>query len=383
MKILRGKVSILNGPGELTLRRNTSVIKEMKATRQQLLGALALLLTLIFPLISHSTEMVEPEENKIGGVEKIDPSVDKRPDPEAVQPPANQFPAAFSFIELGSYYSPYAFLADKSTRTLSVWKFTPEGPVFIEAHPIDLGKIAGDKEVLGDRKTPEGIYFFQQSYEGNRINFEEYGSHAFTTNYPNFFDQMKKKTGSGIWLHAIPESKSLLRGSRGCVVVRDKIIQHLSKYIVLQKTPIIVVNKAEYKPLANFKETRGRWQAWLDKWKSAWESKSIADYISNYHSAFNSQGMNKEAWAQFKSDLNSKYEYIKVKIEEPLIFVHNDEAIVRFLQSYESDKNSDFGEKYLYLKKENGEFKIVGETWSALSADLLAQKELKGKSPSN
>lgn len=331
----------------------------------------------------YASEAIVSEENQVGEQEKVDPSIDQKPDPKAVIPPAGQFPTSLSFYEPGDFYSDFAFLADKSTRTLSVWKLTPAGPQFIEAHPMDFGKVPGDKLALGDKKTPEGIYFFEKTYDGPRLDYNEYGSRAFVMDYPNYFDKRERKTGSGIWLHAIPESKSLLRGSRGCVVVRDEIIKELGKYISLQKTPIVVVDKAEYKPLFQFKTLSTEWKTWLSGWKQAWETKSLQDYLQMYHSDFESQGMDKTAWEKFKAGLNEKYEYIKVKLQQPLVFVHKDEAIVRFLQSYESDANSDFGEKFLYLKKEEGEFKIVGEFWSALSAELLAQTQKEKDRPAN
>lgn len=386
----RRPVSLLDTAAKLTLRRISPEMDEMlRITSYNFLmfSTLVLLLSLSFSPYSladtsASSDKVQSEEDKVSEVEPVDPTVDKKPDPGAITPPKGHFPTSFSSFEGGSFYSPYAFLADKFTRTLSVWKFTPDGPEFVEAHPMDLGKNNGDKIKLGDKKTPEGIYFFEHIYEKHMLNYDVYGSRAFVMDYPNFFDRMERKTGSGIWLHAIPESQSLLRGSRGCVVVRDEIIQHLGKYVSLQKTPIIVVDRAEYKPLTEYKQISSKWHAWLHDWQRSWESKTLENYLDRYHSDFKSQGMDKAAWERFKKDLNTKYEYIKVKLHEPLVFVHKDEAIVRFLQSYESDQNSDFGEKYLYLKKEDGEFRIVGETWSALSSDLLAQKE-KPSSPSN
>lgn len=389
----RRPVSVLNTSAKLTLCRISPEMDEMHPFNSYsflMLSTLVLIYSLAFSPMANAEirlpageeDYVESEENKVGGKEEtVDPSVDKKPDPSAVRPPQGQFPTAFSSFEGGNFYSPFAFLADKATRTLSIWKFTSNGPEFVEAHPMDLGKNNGDKFVLGDKKTPEGIYFFERIYEKSMLDYNVYGSRAFVMDYPNFFDRMDKKTGSGIWLHAIPESQSLLRGSRGCVVVRDEIIQHVGKYISLQKTPIIVIDKAEYKPLAEYKKLSSEWLTWLHDWQKSWESKNVDSYLTRYHSEFNSQGMDKAGWERFKKDLNQKYEYIKVKLHEPLVFVHNNEAIIRFLQSYESDQNSDFGEKYLYLKKEKGAFKIVGETWSALNSDLLAQKDKQPKPP--
>src|SRR5690606_32755049 len=101
---------------------------------------------------------------------------------------------------------------DKANRTLTLWEQKDSVPRLVDAFPMDMGKREGDKTVLGDHRTPEGIYFFVEKYEGPTLNFEEYGIRAFPLDYPNFFDKVLGKTGSGIWLHSIPDTKSLRRG---------------------------------------------------------------------------------------------------------------------------------------------------------------------------
>ncbi len=51
---------------------------------------------------------------------------------------------------------------------------------------------------------------------------------------------------------------------------------------------------------------------------------------------------------------------------------HNDELVLRFLQDYESDKKSDFGEKTLYLRRrDQSPFKIIGEEWQSARRDEI------------
>ncbi len=52
-------------------------------------------------------------------------------------------------------------------------------------------------------------------YQGPNLLYEESSSLAFNTTYSNyFFDQRNGQSGSGIWLHAVPDSVSLKKGSR-------------------------------------------------------------------------------------------------------------------------------------------------------------------------
>ena len=296
----------------------------------------------------------------------------KRADPKPVPPPDGQFPAAL--LKLGEAFSPYAFVMDKSSRTLSVWKNGADHPELVTFHPADIGRKPGNKTALGDHRTPEGIYFFEKQYETQQLNYSEYGPMAFTTDYPNFFDRLDKKTGNGIWLHAIPSQKSLWRGSRGCVVVRDNIIKTLQPYIRLGETPIVVAPKVEYVPETTLRQMRSRFLTWLETWRTQWETKMLDAYIENYDSSFSSLGMNRDQWRKYKKNLSEKYSYIKVQLKEPTIYFQDGKMVARFYQVYNSDQNSDFGEKTLFVKIVNGAPKILGEVWAPVADQTIAKK---------
>ncbi|MEO0336360.1 MAG: L,D-transpeptidase family protein, partial [Pseudomonadota bacterium] len=242
------------------------------------------------PLKNDQGKIVSPENTLKDKDEKKAREKDavKKPDPIAIQPPAGKVPASLVQLGDGAYFSKYAFLLDKSTRTLTVWQKTEKGLQLVESHPADMGRRSGDKMVLGDKKTPEGIYFFRDIYEAEMLNYDEYGSRAYTMDYPNLFDLRAKKTGSGIWLHAVPDKKSLYRGSRGCVVVRDQVITPLGKYVEPNKTPILVEKQVKYITPKEARENRDKLLSWLKNWKQAWESKQLDTYMSFYADSFRS-----------------------------------------------------------------------------------------------
>ncbi len=332
------------------------------------------------PTYDKSGKVVSPE-NQVGDGDAEEPQAQTKPDPKPILPPEGQVPTELAKLGSGDYFSAYAFLLDKSTRTLTIWKNTKTGPIFVEAHAADMGRAEGDKQILGDKKTPEGIYFFQTTYRENALDFNEYGSQAYTMDYPNLFDRREKKTGSGIWLHAIPKTKTLYRGSRGCVVVRNEVIQSLEKYITYKKTPIVVSKKVKYVPLDEYTTQQTKILSWLEDWRESWEAMELDTYMGYYDKSFYSTRMDWDTWKQFKKGLNQKYEYIRVQVAKPNIYFHGDEAIIRFLQGYNSDKNSDFGEKTLHLKKQaDGKYKIIAENWRHVSSKHLALL-MKTKAP--
>ncbi len=320
---------------------------------------------------------MESEENTFGGRESPDLDSSKKADPQPTEPPRGHIPAALQMWSPGSLTPAYAVIVDKTLRTLSVWKWAESGPELVEFHPMDLGRNAGDKEVLGDRKTPEGIYFVQDSYEGKQLNFEEYGQMAFTLDYPNHFDRLNKKTGSGIWLHAVPDKVSLWRGSRGCVVVRNSVIKILRQYLQLKRTPVIIADKVQYKSRSEFVNTTVQTKTWLEKWRLAWESKALETYPEFYDSSFFSQGMDLAKWVDFKRNLASRYDFIRVKIDGAFRITLNDTTIIKFLQSYESNKNSDVGEKLLYIKSSGDKMLILAEHWFQVEGQAIASKNFR------
>jgi murein L,D-transpeptidase YafK len=268
------------------------------------------------------------------------------------------------------YYGPYVFVVDKSARSLEIWQSVSDGKdgfQFIRSasHPADLGKNSGDKIAEGDHKTPEGIYFLLEKLEGPTLDFSLYGSRAYTTNYPNHFDIIDGKTGSGIWLHSVPDSVPLTRGSRGCVVVRNNIVTTFDPYIQLNRTPIIISDSIETRSPADAIEANRKLVSWLDAWRAAWESKDLDSYMSFYDDGFKSMGMSKSQWRTYKERLNRNYQTITVQISQPLALEHRGRAIVRFVQRYASDQVSDIGEKTLHLTNINGDWKILSETWRA------------------
>jgi murein L,D-transpeptidase YafK len=287
-----------------------------------------------------------------------------KPDPVVQPPPEGKLPRALVSLTAAS---PYALLVDKKTRTMTVWKWNVDKPELVTAYPTDIGRNDGNKTEEGDRRTPEGVYFFQKMLTKSELDFNLYGGRAYTTDYPNYFDRLEKKTGTGIWLHAVPDTQTLWRGSKGCVVVRNKVIEELSPYISIRTTPMVVQSNVEYMDPAQWKSEREKIFGWLDKWRQAWETKDLDNYMTYYDDNFHSLGMNKAKWKRYKHSLGDKYSFIKVSLSDIQAFKHNGKFMIRFMQKYESDQKQDLGEKILYVQDASYGMGIVGEEWMAKS----------------
>ena len=294
----------------------------------------------------------------------------------------DELPSSLVQMPLSSrFYSPYAFVVDKSARMLSVWQQTDKGLKRVAQFPADLGKNAGAKLKRDDHKTPEGVYFLLERLDGAKIDFKLYGKRAFTTDYPNFFDRMDGKTGDGIWLHAVPDEVPLTRGSRGCVVVRNDAILDLTQYVKLGRTPILIQDKTEMIKPDEWNKATLEISQWLESWRGSWERKNLDAYIAMYDIEFKSMNMDRMQWRDYKARLNTTYKNITVKISRPAIFADRNRAVIRFLQEYTSDQHTDVGEKVLYLKKGVDGYKIVGETWAGEPSALAKEEIEASKTP--
>lgn len=286
-----------------------------------------------------------------------------------------QIPDSIISLGDGNVIPNTVFVVDKTQRSLTIWQqSSPTNIKPVRHYPADIGKNQGDKQAKGDHRTPEGIYTFLEKYEGGGLDFSLYGSRAFALNYPNFFDTLLGKTGAGIWLHAVPDTVPLTRGSRGCVVVRNDVIKDVSQFINLGKTPIIIRDAVNYISTDIQQKKLSELNQMIESWKKAWETKNIDSYITFYSDRFRSLNMNKKKWRRYKRDLAEKYNSIHVAITTPAILEQKGQILVKAFQTYESDQHKDFGQKTLYLAYEGSTPKIVGEEWVEVSNPSDASK---------
>lgn len=268
----------------------------------------------------------------------------------------------------------HIILVDKSKRLLEVFKRKDGEFTKVVEYPTDIGKNGGAKTKRNDQRTPEGIYFLTKKLTQPEIPFQNYGSQAFTTDYPNYFDHRDDRTGDGIWLHAIPDNVPLTRGSRGCVVVRNDVIKLLESYIQLELTPIVIKDKINYVSNDDHKKMKTHMSQLLDTWKQAWESQDMEKYLSYYHDEFTAPGFKSLArWLKHKRSLKERYKYVKVTLSDALILKHKNQYIVKARQDYESDQHRDTGLKTLYfIEDQNGKAKIIREEWKELKPQAVS-----------
>ncbi len=270
--------------------------------------------------------------------------------------------------------SPNVIVADKTKRKLSVFdRPSLETGTPRQQFDIDIGKNEGPKTKRDDKKTPEGIYLLEQKKTQPEIPYDLYGVMAFTTNYPNFFDKFENKTGDGIWLHSVPDTIPLTRGSKGCVILRNDALKKVEDYISLNKTFLLINDQINWLTQAEHAKEKEFAMSWMEQWKTQWQAQDLDNYIKNYSEEFSAPNFNKKSWLAHKQKLKKMYKFVKVGLSDPQIFHLKNQYIFQFIQDYESDGHKDTGLKTLYVFKENGNLKIQREEWSAMRQSLGAR----------
>lgn len=273
----------------------------------------------------------------------------------------------------------FALIAEKQSQKLYLFDNSYN---LVKTFQITTGQNNGNKERIGDKKTPEGVYFFTSVKEGKEL-LPQYGMIALPINYPNFFDKLEGKKGNGIWLHATDQPTRPIKpfDTRGCIVAVNEDVLEIARYIKLETTPLIIVDKIEFIPLEIVKEEDQKVREFLKKWRESWENKNLDEYMGSYSNTFRSRGMDWNAWKEYKASLNRINSKRKVSISGIKILRHADNIIASFIQQYIGEGANYTDIKRLYLENAEDGIKIIGEEWNAMPkydpvmiADRLSKK---------
>lgn len=285
-----------------------------------------------------------------------------------------------SFVyQIDPYFGHHVILAEKATSTLKLFKHDDGFIDAIKSYPIATGLIPGDKRIQGDKKTPEGIYITRQFLSSEDLtkrygNYGKmYGAGAFTLSYPNPYDQLLGKTGGGIWLHSTDDEERISKklDSKGCVVVDDKNLAEISKYIDLNNTVFVIVDQITYLDKSNWTKNKNEFLALINDWKTGWNEGNFEKYISHYSKSFsdNSRG-NYEAFKAYKKLIFQANLGQSVQFDHISIFSHKNHALVIMRQNYKSKTINDIGKKVLHLVRNSRyQWKILRELWSPLKIE--------------
>lgn len=260
-----------------------------------------------------------------------------------------------------------ALVVDKTKEILYVVKVENGVPVVVKRFPCITGKRPGDKLEEGDMRTPEGIYFPLFWRSGLP---PIYGLGAFPLNYPNLIDRkILKRDGHGIWIHGTNDPDRPPHSTNGCIVLKNKHLEELKKLIVPKRTPVVVVSSLSFEPKEEFLKERKSLLDFIFKWKKAWEEtpKDIGPYLDCYSKNFVWAKGDYRSWEEYKRRITKFKRWIEIELSD--ITAARDGRLlefgnlytVRLKVNYSSNNFNSVSNKILYVIKEDGRWKILGE----------------------
>ncbi|MCD6320343.1 MAG: L,D-transpeptidase family protein, partial [Candidatus Desulfofervidaceae bacterium] len=218
-------------------------------------------------------------------------------------------------------------LVDKEKQRLLFYTITPKGMQLKQVFPCTTGKNHFDKFKEGDNNTPEGVYFLKRLIEGTDLKKfgDDYGNMAFVLDYPNLFDRFLGKDGHGIWLHGTNHDFKpwLPQATRGCIVMTNADLLELSHAIRLDETPLVITKEIKWISPQENQKWRKEINAFLKRWKKAWENKDFDTYGSCYHPKFHTGGYTLKSWLEHKRHLAKRRKNIRVSFNNIEIYFYN------------------------------------------------------------
>lgn len=261
---------------------------------------------------------------------------------------------------------------------VAVDKYRQSFLVFEKHSPLKLthsfncttGQLSGDKQVMNDLRTPEGVYFVEYYVPG--LDFREYGGLAYTLNYPNPVDRLRGKTGSGIWIHS--KGYGIYpRDTRGCVAISLKDIQTIRGNL-LGSAVILAEHLDEKKIPMPDNGTAKKLKLQMQEWSKAWSERSPRMFeFYNPEAYEKSSSENFETFRQTKQNVFNSVEYINIYNKDIYVLEGPGYWVTWSEQLYNASNMSVEGIRRLYWQADkNGNYRIVGMEWIPSKLGLWA-----------
>ncbi|WP_019140498.1 L,D-transpeptidase family protein [Noviherbaspirillum massiliense] len=237
---------------------------------------------------------------------------------------------------------------------------------FLTDYYVSQGKLGIHKVKEGDQRTPVGVYYITSRLSGARLP-DFYGSGALPINYPNEWDKLHGRSGSGIWLHGTP-SDNFSRpplSSDGCVVLTNPDLHKLSESVEIGKTPVVISEQVEFVDQAQWNKERELAAGLVDGWRRAIESADLTKLMSMYSRQFRSErGEDLSTWFARHQQFAGAPKNVSLTLREMTSFFYpgSDNLIVStFTQDAVIGKVKSSVRKRQYWAKEGAQWKIVYE----------------------
>jgi L,D-transpeptidase YnhG len=148
---------------------------------------------------------------------------------------------------------------------------------------ISVGKSGVDKRTEGDGRTPLGNYYITSTKDGKLLP-SFYGAGALALNYPNAFDNLNGRTGSGIWLHGTPPNQFVRAplASDGCIVVSNPDMEKLLAIVSPRTTPVVIAEQLQWVDAQALTAQYKAFESVLIQWQAARSTLSTQELANTF-----------------------------------------------------------------------------------------------------
>ena len=268
----------------------------------------------------------------------------------------------------------YAIVVEKNTQRLFLYKYDGKMYKEINVFKCSTGEARGAKSVSGDKKTPEGVYFFTKEHKKKELA-PIYGTKAFPTDYPNLLDRIAGRDGHSIWMHGTNKPLKA-RDSNGCVALANPDIEKLAKYITLNRTPIIIVDKISYVSDDSNEKIEESISSFLFGWNNALQNGTYHEYLNFYDSEYLPDISWWPEWSRLRKKIQSSDMAFSIKLKRPIVSMHKGIYVVLFDQiAINSEMDLPVGTKKIFIAERKDQLRIIGEEYQVLSNMKKAANE--------
>jgi len=264
----------------------------------------------------------------------------------------------------------FALLVDARRSRLYVYQNIDGRPKLLTDYYISQGKLGVNKLREGDQKTPIGVYYITSQVAAARLP-DFYGTGALPINYPNDWDRVNGRSGSGIWLHGVP-SDSYSRpplSSDGCVVLTNEDLNKLLNSVDIGKTPVVISEYAEFVSKEKWEGDKSVADRVLDNWLADIESANVARISGHYSKRFRSErGEDRNTWLAKHRDFTAAGAGAAYKLQDTSAFAYpgNEKMmVITFTQQPLKTKTRILPQpvrKRQYWAHEGAQWKIISES---------------------
>lgn len=241
----------------------------------------------------------------------------------------------------------------------------PGGAAYVDERYMSVGRNGVGKRRAWDRRTPLGIYFVSEQLDTTRAR-DRYGPMAFPLDYPNVWDRMHRRTGTGIWIHGVADGAGRRppHDTDGCIALPNDELLRLEPLLRPAVTPVIIARKVRWAAVGELRNTRDALASALADWADSIRDGDLHRYLSLYSAEFVYRGMSREEWAGFRAGTLGRRRIDGLVLEDVLLLadpVDDGLFLSRFRQTVASGERKVVTVKRLYWRRTGDRFEIVAE----------------------